>query len=63
METIAKSRARRRKKVVNVEASEEWIEWVDRFAHENGMTRSTTIDHALRRLAMHLKYGSLPPKR
>jgi predicted transcriptional regulator len=63
METIKQNRMRRRKKVVTFEASEAWVEWVDGLAEKVGANRSTTIDQALRRLAMHLRYGSLPPKR
>lgn len=63
METIIESRARRRKRLVSMEASEAWVEWLDGLADKAGTTRSATIDQALRRLAMHLRYESMPPKR
>lgn len=62
-ETRRENRMRRSKKLVNLEADPAWIEWVDGLARKAGASRATTIDQALRRLAMHLKYESLPPER
>ena len=49
--------------MVTIEASDEWVRWVDGLAAKAGASRSTTVDQALRRLAMHLRYDQSPPKR
>ncbi len=53
----------RRKKLVNFEASHEWIEWADRFADRLTLSRAATIDQAMRRLATDLGFPEPPPKR
>lgn len=63
MRTTVKDDKRPAKKLVTLEASPEWIEWVDGVAEKIGLSRSATIDQAMRRLAMHLRCKSLPPKR
>jgi hypothetical protein len=63
METITQSRARRRKKMVNVEATPEWIAWADGLARHLGMSRSDAFDLALRRLAAKMEYEAEAPKR
>lgn len=63
METITESRKRRRKRLIAVEASEDYVRWLDGLTEHTGQDRSTTIDLALRKLAESARYRPKPPQR
>ncbi len=51
------------RKLVTFEASPEWVAWADRFADQLTLSRTATIDQAMRRLATDLGFPEPPPKR
>lgn len=61
--SITESRKRRGKRKIEIEASHEWVAWLDRLAEHTGADRSTTVERALIHLATKSRYTHAPPKR
>ena len=63
MTTVEKRPIPRLKKLVNLEATESWRDWLRGLAEHGGMSQAATIDLALRALARNWGYEQKPPRR
>jgi hypothetical protein len=54
---------KRTRRLINIEASESWLDWLNGLSEHAGFTKAATIDIALRHHAEKIGYRPKPPKR